>query len=188
MRLLVLLVALSAGAVYAGDDRDERLETLDDLSSRLNRYSTDDLKTRERDFLHERVTDLLRSARGAIDDEYRFGRLAAAIDDFLDASEQIEDAYEEEPKRSDTRMRAARELEDTYFDLKQGEYFAAQTGERAANDYVKTGRRLYQAARAAYEEQAYARARDLGEAAREVVAGLESLAQAAVRIPTPPKL
>lgn len=91
-------------------------------------------------------------------------------------------------RRTDTQERAARELEDTYFDLNQGEYFAKQVGVRQAGRYVKTGRKLYQRARAAYEQEEFAKARDLGEAAREVVAALESLAQAAVRIPSPPKL
>jgi hypothetical protein len=114
--------------------------------------------------------------------------LTSAIDDFLDASEQIEDAIEDRPGRDDTQQRAARELQDTYFDLMQGEHFARQSGDPYAKKYIATGRKLYQSARVAYEQKAYAKARDLAEAAREIVAGLEGLAQATVRIPTPPKL
>jgi hypothetical protein len=70
----------------------------------------------------------------------------------------------------------------------QGEHFARQSGDPYAKKYIATGRKLYQSARVAYEQKAYAKARDLAEAAREIVAGLEGLAQATVRIPTPPKL
>lgn len=185
--LLVLLLTFGVPGV-AGDDRDDRIRELNDLSKRLNRYATDGVNTEERTFLHERVVELLARMRTSIDQEYVFGRLAGAVDDLLDASDQIEEAVTGESRSSDTRIRAAHELEDTYFDLKQGEYFARQSGDQYASAYVKVGRRLYQKARAAYEEEQFAAARDLGEAAREVVAGLENLAQAAVRIPTPPKL
>ena len=182
------ILCLLAAPGWAGDDRDKRLGELDDLTKRLNRYATESIQSPERRFLHDRVSDLLSQARDEIGNGYRFGRLVAAMDDLLDASDQIEDAYADEPQKSDTRERAARELEDTYFDLKRGEHFAKQSGDRYANDYVKTARKLYQQARAAYEQERFAESRDLGEAAREIVEGLESLAQAAVRIPTPPKL
>jgi|GEM_PF-2265772 len=181
-------LCLLGTAVYADDDRKERIEELDDLSKRLNRYATDSFQTPERRFLHERVTALLAQTRGEIDNGYRFDRLVSAIDDLLDASDQIEDAFNDKASRSDTRERAARELEDTYFDLRRGEHFAKQSGDPYANDYLKTARKLYQQARAAYEMEQFAQSRDLAEAAREIVDGLESLAQAAVRIPAPPKL
>ncbi len=186
--ILTSLAALALCIPAWADDRDERIDDLNDLSSRLNRHATSTPMTEEREFLHERVTELLVRARKSIDNEYVFGRLEAAIDDFLDASTQIEDALEDGPGRSDTRQRAARELEDTYFDLIQGKHFARQSGDPYANQYVRMGRRLYQLARASYEQEQYAQARDLAEAAREVVAGLEALAQAAVRVPTPPQL
>jgi hypothetical protein len=111
-----------------------------------------------------------------------------AADDFLDASAEIEDAVQNDRDEDDTQERAARNLEETYFDLQQGEYFARQSGDKNAGEYVRICRLLYQTARAAYEREEYGRSRDLAEAAREVIAGLEGLAQAAVRIPTPPKL
>lgn len=170
------------------DDREKRVEELNELSERLNRYATDSIQTPERRFLHERITELLVRSRDEINSGYTFGRLTAAIDDLLDASNQIEDAFEDGPGKSDTQERAARELEDTYFDLKRAEHFAKQSGDPFANDYVKAGRELYQQARATYEQEQYAQSRDLAEAAREIVDGLESLAQAAVRVPTPPRL
>lgn len=189
MRWIVLAFCCAAALGADEDDRRKRqIKKLNDLSVRLNREATDSVTTPEREFLHQRITELLARARKSTEDEYLFGRLADAIDDLLDASAEIENAYEDGPNDSDTRERAARELEDTYFDLKQGEYFAKQSGDPYAGDYVKIGRRLYQSARAAYEQEEFAKARDLAEAAREVVDGLESLAQAAVRVPTPPKL
>ena len=187
-RLCLAALTMVALTVADEDDRKKRVEELNELSERLNRYSTDEVQTPERRFLSERVTELLTRCREEIGNDYRFGRLTAAADDLLDASEQIEDAFAEAPRRSDTRERAARELEDTYFDLIRGEHFAQQSGDRYAKDYVKAARRIYQQARASYEQEQYAQARDLGEAAREIVDGLESLAQAAVRVPTPPKL
>lgn len=186
----VVVGLLFATAALAQSDgrRDRQIKELNESSSRLNRYATSPVSTPEREFIHERVTELLIRARKSVDDNYLFGRLIAAIDDFLDASEQIQDAVEEGPSRGDTQERAARELENTYFDLMQGEHFARQSGDPHADEYVRISRRLYQNARAAYEQEEYAKARDLGEAAREVVAGLESLAQAAVRVPTPPRL
>lgn len=188
IRLLIGFLLGATVFAWADDRRERQVKELNELSSRLNRYTTNDVKTQEREFIHERVAELLVRARTSVEDEYVFGRLTAAIDDFLDASEQIEDALEDRPDREDTQERAARELQDTYFDLMQGEHFARQSGDSHAMEYISAGRTLYQSARAAYEQEAYAKARDLAEAAREIVAGLESLAQAAVRIPTPPRL
>ncbi len=186
--ILILLAAAALVVADDDDDRRKRVKELNELSERLNRYATDATQTPERRFLHERITGLLDRSRKEIDNGYRFGRLTSAIDDLLDASIQIENALEDGPSKTDTQERAARELEDTYFDLIRGEHFAKQSGDRSANDYVRVARKLYQHARASYEQELYARARDLGEAAREVVDGLESLAQVEVRVPTPPKL
>lgn len=185
--VLAMLLAVPAQA-QSDERRDRQIKELNEASSRLNRYATSAASTPEREFLHERITELLNRARKSVDDSYLFGRLTSAMDDFLDASEQIQDAIDDGPSRDDTQERAARELENTYFDLMQGEHFARQSGDPYAQEYVLLSRRLYQNARTAYEQEAYAKARDLAEAAREVVAGLESLAQAAVRVPTPPKL
>jgi hypothetical protein len=187
-RLLVAFCLLSVGLAEADDRRDKQVKKLDKLSARLNRYATGSVSTPEREFLHERVTELLNRTRKSTEDDYIFGRLTSAIDNLLDASDEIEEAFEDKPGDEDTQQRAARKLEDTYFDLKQGDHFADQSGDSHAAQYIRTGRRLYQAARAAYEQKQYAKSRHLAEAARELVAGLESLAQAAVRIPTPPKL
>jgi hypothetical protein len=60
--------------------------------------------------------------------------------------------------------------------------------EIGAAGYLLTARRLYQVARAAFDTSDYRRARQFAEAARDVISGLESLAQAAVPIPVPPTL
>jgi len=187
-RVLVATLLLSAVLARADDRLEKQIRELNKLSSRLNDYATSSVANEEREFIHERVAELLNRARKSVGDRYLFGRLTSAIDDFLDASEQIEDAMADGPGRSDTQERAARELEGTYFDLMQGEHFARQSADPYAEEYIRAGKRLYQSARSAYEQEEYAKARDLAEAAREIVSGLESLAQAAVRIPTPPKL
>jgi hypothetical protein len=116
------------------------------------------------------------------------------MDDLLDASDELRGARR--PRDNDDsdgdedkdRERTARELEQTYFRVAQGDYFARQSRDAHGNDYVRTAQRLYQQARAAYDAREYRRARHLADAAQEVIEGLENLAQAAVRIPEPPKL
>lgn len=193
--VLLLLLALVAVPLAADDKKSreerllkEKLEDLNDLSARLNRYAMHEIDTPEREFVHERVGELLRRARKE-PPGYVYERLEDAIEDLLDASDDIGDAFTEKPdKDDDTRERAARDLEQTYFDLQQGRYFAKQSGDSSANDYVRVGKRLYQLARNAYEAGEYAKSRDFASAARELVETLESLAHIAVRIPEPPRL
>ena len=143
---------------------------------------------------HDRISELLGRAREAPAGSYLFDRLHSAIDDLLDASRELQrirepDEDEEgEDRESDAQRETARDLERTYFRVQQGEYFGEQSGEPDAGDYVRLAQRLYQQGRSAYDKGRYWRARRYADAAREVIDGLEGLAQAAVRIPELPRL
>lgn len=171
---------------------EKKLEELDGLSKRLNRLASDSELSGEQRFIHDRVGELMKRAREEPGDSYLFGRLEEAIDDLLDASDELRDSRRARNDDGDDkdreRERTARDLEQTYFRVQQGDYFAKQSGDPHARDYVRTSQRLYQQARAAYDAREYRRSRHLADAAEEVIAGLENLAQAAVRIPNPPKL
>jgi hypothetical protein len=93
-----------------------------------------------------------------------------------------------EKRDHDQRARTARDLEHTYFRVTQGEYFARQSREARAPEYVRMAQRLYQQARVAYDAGDLRRARRLAGAAKEVINSLENLAQAAVPVPEPPSL
>jgi hypothetical protein len=189
-----ILGLMLSGGVAADRNRraeEKKLEELDELSQRLNRLASDPELSEEQRFLHDRVGELMKRARETPGGSYVFGRLEEAIDDLLDASDELRDsrrASNDDEEEDRARERTARELEQTYFRVRQGDYFAKQSGDPHALDYVRTSQRLYQQARAAYDAQEYRRSRHLGGAAEEVIAGLENLAQAAVRIPDPPKL
>jgi hypothetical protein len=164
------------------------------MSDRLNTLASRPDVSEEQQFLHARVSELLDRAREAPAASYLFDRLESAMDGLLDASRQLErirrpDEDEgEEDRRSDAQRETARELEKVYFRVQQGEYFGEQSAETNAGDYVRLAQRLYQQGRSAYDGGRYWRARRYADAAREVVNGLEGLAQAAVRIPEPPRL
>lgn len=189
--LLALLCIPQAVADKKSPER-RKLEDLNDISKRLNRLaSKPDLREEQR-FLHDLTTLLLDRARQAPAGSYLFSRLEAAMDDFLDGShelqEMVDDDDSEEDSEDGARRRTAHELESAYFRVKQGDYFADQSREKGAREIVKTGRRLYQLARREFDEGRYWRARRFADAARECIDGLESLAQAAVEVPEPPKL
>jgi hypothetical protein len=129
----------------------------------------------------------MEGARQAEAGSYLFGRLENAIGNLLDAVEEIAES-EGNADDGDTQERAAKDLERAYFRVRQGDYFARMSTERDAKAYGKTAQVLYQKGRAAYEMKQYRKARRLAEAARDVIDGLEDLAQAAVRIPEPPQL
>ena len=173
-------------------DEERKAERLAEASQRLARLSSRaDLNVENR-FLHEQVSLLVERSRQSPAGSHLLDRLESAIDDLLDASEDIVDARgdreESDADAAETNRRTARDLERTYFRLMQGDYFARQSQEDNAGEYVLTARRLYQQARVAYDNADYRGARRLAEAAREVISGLESLAQAAVPVPEPPAL
>lgn len=195
--MLGAVLGLMVSSGWAADRKkrsaeEKKLEELDGLSKRLNRLASDSNLAREQRFLHDRIGELMKRAREVPADSYMFGRLEEAIDDFLDASDELRDARRARNGDDDdgdrARERTARELEQTYFRVQQGDYFARQSRDPQGRDYVGTAQRLYQQARAAYDAQQYRRSRHLADAAREVIEGLENLAQAVVRIPEPPKL
>jgi len=169
-----------------------KLDELNDVSKRLNAIASKQELRDEQRFLNEWVAKLLTRAREAPAGSYLFSRLVSAMDDFLDGSEElqkmVDDDDSEEDSEDGARRRTARELESAYFRVKQGDYFAEQSREKGADQIVKTAGRLYQLARREFDEGRYWRARRLADGARECIDGLESLAQAAVEVPDPPKL
>lgn len=199
-RIFVFLFAALLSSSAAAADRkkksaeQEKLEDLNDLSRRYNRLASDANVSDEQRFIHERVAELLDRARQAPAKSYIFDRLESAIDDLLDASDEIRKVREpdedeaEEDRERDAQSRTARELEKAYFRVKQGDYFGKQSGDPRARDYVRMAGRLYQHGRQAYDGGRFWRARRYADAAREVIDGLESLAQAAVPVPEPPPL
>jgi hypothetical protein len=195
--LLLVTALLPSGPLTADkkkSDEEEKIEDLNELTDRLNRLASRPDLSEEQLFLHARVSELLGRARQAPAGSYLFDRLDSAIDDLLDASGRLQqiktpdDDVEEEDRESEAQRRTARDLERTYFRVQQGEYFGEQSGEAKAGEYVRLARRLYQQGRSAYDAGTYWRARRLADAAREVIDGLEGLAQAAVRIPELPRL
>lgn len=193
MRLALATLLLLAAPLAAGDrdEQEEKLEDLDEISSLLNELASDDAVSPDQRFLHERVERLLVRAREAPAGSYLFDRLDDAMGDLLEASEELLAARRqghEEDAEEDAQRRTARDLERSYFRVKQSDYFARQSREADAAGYVELAQRLYQHARSSYDAGRYWQARRFAEAAREVVFGLEGLAQAAVPIPDPPTL
>ncbi len=196
--VLLLATSLLSSAPLLADekksDEQEKVEDLNELTDRLNRLASRPDLSEEQLFLHARVSELLDRARQAPAGSYLFDRLDSAIDDLLDASGRLQriktpdEDVEREDRESEAQRRTARDLERTYFRVQQGEYFGEQSGDPKAGEYVRLAQRLYQQGRSAYDGGTYWRARQLADAAREVIDGLEGLAQAAVRIPELPRL
>jgi hypothetical protein len=190
--VLALLAALSCAITAAQQDRKrerKQEEKLQEMSRKLHRRLTRSGAAPEHDFLHARVAAILERARGARADDYVFDRLLRAADDLLEASEELFESRTPERQPPDASQReAALDLQRYYFRVRQADYFAKLSREPDARLYVQHARSLYQQARRAYDAQQYRRARKLGEAAAEIVSALEKLAQAAVRIPEPPRL
>jgi hypothetical protein len=175
-------------------DEEEKIEDLNEQTDRFNRLASEPDLSEEQLFLHARASELLDRARQAPAGSYLFDRLDSAIDDLLDASSRLQriktpddDDEEEEDREPEAQRRTARDLERTYFRVQQGEYFGGQSGDPKAGEYVRLAQRLYQQGRSAYDSGKYWRARQIADAAREVIDSLEGLAQAAVRIPELPR-
>jgi len=175
-------------------DEREKVEDLNELTERLNALASKPDLSEGQLFLHARVSELLNRAREAPAGSYLFDRLDWAIDSLLDASGELQriqkpdEDEEREDRESKAQRETARDLERAYFRVQQGEYFGKQSGEQRAGQYVRLARRLYQQGRSAYDGGRYWRARRFADAAREVIGGLEGLAQAAVHIPELPRL
>lgn len=189
---VAVLAVLAGGGLLADDDdkREERVrEKIYDLAEKLGRrvFAYAD-STEEQKWLHDQAGDLLERVKLARNEEYRFDRLARATDALLEASERILESREEEANDKDDKKDAARDLERDYFRVQQVEYFAKQSKEANAQEYVTLARSLYQQARRAFDAAQYDRAENLGDAASYVVRALEYVAQAAVREREPPRL
>jgi hypothetical protein len=202
--IALLFLAVPTLAAQGGRRSDRRspeqrkAESIAEVSQRLGRLSSRPNLSQENRTLAQKVTSLLDRSRQAAAGSYLFECLESAMDDLLDASDEIlESRLDVQPggrgrnrnqSIEEDRQDTARDLERSYFRIQQGDYFARQSQETDGQDYVVLARRLYQLARAAYDNADYAAASDLADASRKVIDGLESLAQAAVPIPEPPQL
>lgn len=186
--LVVLAGLLAGGGVVAGDDEKDRRDDIRKLERKLDRRFKYPNPTAEQLFLHKEAAMLLERTKQSIKDGYRFGRLARATDALLEASERILQAPGEKDESDDDRRKAALDLQRDYFRVQQADYFARQCKEKNAKAYVKHARRVYQLARRAFDAGHYDHSETLGDAAGYIVRALEYLAQAAIRVPEPPRL
>ena len=204
LAVVLLLMAAPSLAAQGGRRSDRRspeerkTESIRNTSQRLSRLSARPDLSQENRILGQKVSALLERSRLAAAGSYLLDRLETSMDDLLDASDEVLESSLDLRNRQGNRNRqqdvdearrsTVRELERSYFRIQQGDYFARQSQESDAHEYVLVARRLYQLARAAYDAGDYAGARGLSEASQKVIDGLESLAQAAVPIPEPPRL
>ena len=187
------LFAVSVCLIHAGDDdkskrAERRLLSVQTRAKKIPRVADADdpagFLSRETHRLMNRCVALSRSS-------YEFDRMLEAVDDLLDAREDLVAAGRDRRSRKnadETRGDTAKRLERSYFRVQQGEYFARLSGDKQGAEYVLRSRQLYQKARAAYDSEEYHRANKLASASSELVNVLENLAQAAVRKPEPPVL
>lgn len=188
------LAWLVAGTLTLAQERrrseaEKRQEKIQELARALARRAAYPSPGEEQKFLHGRAAALLERLKVNVPDAYVFGRVSRAVDDLLEASEEIQESREpERAAKPGEREETARELQRNYFRVQQAEYFAALSGESDAAAYVKHARALYQQGRSAFDAQQYRRARKLAEAAALVVGALERLAQARVSSQEPPRL
>lgn len=190
----MLFAPLPAGA---GDKKSKRTpeeqkaRDLAKIGQRLKKSTCRAAADPECGFAHARAEQLLARAHQAPAKSFLFGRLESAIDDLLDAVEvlrKLDEGGKDDDDPEGAMKKSARDLERTYFRLKQGEYFVKFSGEDDGAAYAAASQRLYQRARKAYDQKDYRRARRYGEAARELINGLENLAQAAAPLREPPRL
>jgi hypothetical protein len=193
MRLIVVSTAvlLLAGPVIAAERSKSREEKKQEEIRKATRTLAGfDRSDPDQAFIRDRAQELLLRAERAAAGSYLFERLIEAVDDLLDAGKELAKAArrggdsEKQPDAGDT----ARYLERTYFRVTQADYYSRISADPNGPEYIKMARRLYQAARREYDGKNYQRARRLAGAAGELVSTLENLAQAAVRVPDPPKL
>jgi hypothetical protein len=185
--VLLLPVATSLSLAERSKSReDKKQEEIRKASRKLSGFGRNDA---DLSFIRDRGQELLLRAEQAPAGSYLFERLIDAVDDLVDAGEELAKAGDsgdsgKQPDAAET----ARHLERTYFRVTQADYYARISADPNGPGYVAAARRLYQAARREYDSGNYRRARRLARAAGELVDTLENLAQAAVRVPDPPKL
>ena len=185
---VVLLMASSFFAAERSKSREEKKQQEIRKASRA--LATFDRSDPDQGFIRDRAQELLLRAEKATAGSYLFERLIEAVDDLLDAGEELAKAARRggDPEKQPDAAETARHLERTYFRVTQADYYSRISADPNGPDYIKIARRLYQAARREYDGKNFHRARRLAGAAGEIVGALENLAQAAVRIPDPPKL
>jgi hypothetical protein len=184
-RLLTFLFALVVAASFVlaerEKSRDEKKQ--EEIRKASRKLASFDRNGPDESFIRDRAEQ---AAAGS----YLFERLIDAVDDLLDAGEELNDAARptNESRKQPEPAETARYLERTYFRVMQADYYSRISADPRGPDYVGMARRLYQAGRREYDSRNYARARRFAGAAGEIVNTLENLAQAAVRVPEPPKL
>jgi hypothetical protein len=191
-RLLTFLFALVVAASFVlaerEKSRDEKKQ--EEIRKASRKLASFDRNGPDESFIRDRARELLSRAEQAAAGSYLFERLIDAVDDLLDAGEELNDAARptNESRKQPEPAETARYLERTYFRVMQADYYSRISADPRGPDYVGMARRLYQAGRREYDSRNYARARRFAGAAGEIVNTLENLAQAAVRVPEPPKL
>jgi hypothetical protein len=168
---------------WSGRSKQERLDYLTRI---LNRQMENADAEPEVAFLHSRASELLERAKLAMDKNFQFDRLAAAVDNLLKAIDKITTARRSDRTEDRKKRETALFLQKCYFRLQQASYFAGLSNEKEAEQYEAYTRSLYQQARSAYDAQLYERAQLLGEASSLIVMALENIAHASMRIPDPP--
>ena len=185
VRAALIFLAMSGPATAAQNEPPrETMQRVRALTSRLELPP-------ENVFLHEQISVMLERCRRAPAGAFLVERLHLAMLDLIDASERLLEARSApatEDRSEDTRHLMARDLERTYFRIQQGDYFVRQFPGASGPQFARLARRVYQLARAAYDEREYARVRLLSQASQDVVMALERLAQAEVGVPDPPRL
>lgn len=192
-RRLFLACSLSAMVARAGNkkkrsDNDRKRDELRDLAARLRKLRNRSPVLAQQQPLYTYTDGLLEEAESAPAGSYLLGRLLKAADSLLDAGYELDAVKGQKPDKDDNRDRTARDLTDSYFRVKQGDYYASQARQRWARALPPMAQHFYQLARREYDRGANTLARRYAEAARELISALEALAQAAVRVPEPPKM
>jgi hypothetical protein len=166
-------------------ERDKQ-ERLDFLAKRLAWRIKEADPAAEQLFLSARAAELLERMKRERVNNFQFDRLGRATDALFRAGERIFGASQAARVDQNDKRDAALFLQRCYFRVQQAEYFSGLCGEKESKQYVTYSRSLYQQARSAYDARQYDRAQMLGEASSLLVAALENIAQASLRIPDPP--
>ncbi len=191
-RVVALLLFVAVAGQAEDEKKGRKLETRRlKMEARAGMMSAPSAKDELSNFLARETQRLIERSRTLSGSPYEQDRVLEALDDLLDARDDLVAAGQpnrDGKKTGDPQRSTAKSLERAYFRIQQGEYFAKLSGDARAGEYVVRARRLYQMARAAYDVGGFHRATKLGSAGAELVNVLENLAQAVVRRPEPPVL
>ena len=162
---------------------------LDETTKRLEKAKSISQPGPEIEFLIARAADLLERAKSSRENFFRFGRLIAAANAMLEASDRMVwlRKVEKTPQEQDF-WGAGFMLPGCYFRVRQAEFFASLGGEKNVEQYVTWSKSFYQQARVAFDAHEYQRAMLLGEASSLIVFALECIAQANVQMPDAPNI